>query len=79
MSIERGQPQEVDMRLFIKAVNDQFKLLNARLNELESNFDLNPIEDVSSMKKKKWIPNWREQVLNETKRLNPNETAIWAA
>lgn len=79
MSIERGQPQEADMRLFIKAVNDQFKLLNARLNELESNFDLNPIEDVSSMKKKKWISNWREQVLNETKRLNPNETAIWAA
>ncbi|XP_031276789.1 uncharacterized protein LOC116135233 [Pistacia vera] len=36
MSKEGGKPQEVDMKFCIKAVNDQFKLLNARLNDLES-------------------------------------------
>ena len=39
MSKEGGEPQEVDMKFFMKAVNDQFKLLNARLNDLESSSD----------------------------------------
>lgn len=36
MSSEGGS-SELDMKLFIKAVNDQFRLLNARMDDLQSN------------------------------------------
>ena len=36
MSKEGGETQEIDLKFFIKYVHDQFKKLNARLDDLES-------------------------------------------
>ena len=36
MSKEGREPQEVDLKFLFKAFNDQFKMLNTRLDDLES-------------------------------------------
>ena len=39
MSKEVREPQEDDLKFLFKTFNDQFKMLNARLDDLESSSD----------------------------------------
>ena len=72
-----GDNAETDIKLFVKAVQDQFKLLNMRLDNLESLS--NPRSSRKHMVRRRKRRNFimMRVILGRVQRLFPNKIAIW--